>query len=166
MFLSGWRAWVPPFPDRNWATLASKSGFWRLTIPLTPGLQIQDPDAFVAPLFYLCPHGPIACPSSANGTCATGYGGVKCGVCEPGFHDTGTSCTPCVGATQYLLPIVLTGALIVGAIFIWVAQRFDTRNMVNVTKILVSYLQVMGSSSSSYKYGGHFSAVVFDVPTH
>ena len=132
-------------PRRDVDTLSSVTGFWRLVDPVVPRAATNATLVRVAspPLFYRCPYGSIACPPSNNGSCVLGYSGVKCGVCAPGFHDTGTACIPCVGATQYMLPIVAVCALVVCLIGYWVAQRYDTRNLMNASKILIAYLQGM-----------------------
>ena len=61
-------------------TLYSMEGFWRDVTALKPS-------------FYICPLSANACPSSANGTCNTGYDGVLCGLCKLGFHLSSNSCT-------------------------------------------------------------------------
>ena len=82
-----------PSPDatRTLFSVQSIPGYWRLA-PTTE--------------FYHCPLGADACLSSNNGSCAVGYVGVLCGICQIGYHNSGTSCDFCTGGASYTLPIV------------------------------------------------------------
>ena len=91
-----------------------------------------------------------ACPGSNNGTCHVGYHGPTCGVCELGYHLTDDGCIKCAGGTKYMLPIAIAAGIVVTAFAVWLMRRFDTKKVVGVMQILVSYFQVMGSSSSAY----------------
>ena len=112
------------------ASLASVPGTWRV---VQAGLA--------TPTFLPCPI-PDACLSSANGTCAPGYTGVLCGVCQPGFHLSGSACDACSGKANYALPIALGVVVIAVAVAIYIAQRIETARLVGVGKVLMSYLQV------------------------
>ena len=128
-----------PNGRRTAGTLRSLAGQWRV-----PGAA--------SPVFMPCPLGAAACPSSSNGTCAVGYVGVLCGVCQVGFHASGSVCSVCRGSfNAWLLPVMCVVLVLVSALAVWVSRRLDTTKLVNGAKVLVSYLQVMGSSSSSYQ---------------
>ena len=134
-----------PYTRANTRTLAaivSLPGYWKY-------MAVANPTEVDPPQFFACPF-PQACPSSANGTCTEGYGGVMCAVCAPGYHNSGQACIPCVGATSYLLPIMIAAFAAALAVFWWVSQRYDITNFLNIVKIMISYLQVIGSSSASY----------------
>ncbi len=104
--------------------LASQPGFWRV-----PGLEVA---------FMPCPFGPAACPSSFNGSCAVGYTGVLCGTCALGFHNSGQTCTECVGTTKYAIVIVTVVAGLALAFFYWISIKLDTTKLVNGAKVAVS----------------------------
>jgi hypothetical protein len=91
-----------------------------------------------------------ACPGTNNGTCHVGYHGPTCGVCELGYHLTDDGCVKCVGGTKYMLPIAIAAAIVASALAVWIMRKFDTKKVVGVMQILVSYFQVMGSSSTAY----------------
>ena len=129
-----------PLGQRTARTLSSLAGQWRV------------PTAAARPSFMPCPLGVAACPSSSNGTCAPGYAGVLCGVCQIGYHASGSTCSVCRGtANAWLLPIMCVVVVLLCALAVWVSRRLDTTKLVNGAKVIVSYLQVMGSSSSSYQ---------------
>ena len=129
-----------PLGQRTARTLLSLAGQWR--VPTTTD----------QPSFMPCPLGVAACPSSSNGTCTLGYTGVLCGVCQLGYHASGSECSLCRGsANAWLLPVMCVAVVLVGALAVWVSRRVDTTKLVNGAKVIVSYLQVMGSSSSSYQ---------------
>jgi hypothetical protein len=73
-----------------------------------------------------------------------------CGVCSIGFHVDTLTCVRCTGGTKAMLPVMIIVLGIVAYIVIWVARRFDTRNVVSALQILVAYTQVIGSTGSSY----------------
>jgi hypothetical protein len=124
--------------QRTVAVVRSQAGYWRV-----PSVS--------SPTFLPCPFSSNACPSSNNGSCATGYGGVMCGVCQLGYHASSTSCTLCRGSVNaYALPVVIVGAVLVLVFAYWVSTKLDTSSFVSAAKILVSFVQVLGSSASSY----------------
>jgi hypothetical protein len=101
-------------------------------------------------VFYACPLNDQACPSSSNGTCNTGYFGPLCASCLPGYHNTGRACEPCQSASVYLVLILVVVVLLLGFLAWYLFKRLGTSKFVTIAKILVSFLQVMGSSSKSY----------------
>jgi hypothetical protein len=131
---------------RTAATLRSMPGFWRLPDNSLSGTSagVNGSLAAVArlPVFYACPMGRLACPSSANGSCFPGYEGVMCGVCSPGYHSSGASCTVCEGSNKYMLPVVIVVAALAIALFVFISRRVDTTKLVGAGKVIVSYLQV------------------------
>jgi hypothetical protein len=74
-----------------------------------------------------------------------GFGQVLCGVCELGFHNSGQSCTECVGVTKYAIIIVILAGVLGLCLFVYVSRKFETRTLVSGAKILVSYFQVVRS---------------------
>ncbi len=74
---------------------------------------------FVVGRIYPCPMGAAACPSSSNGSCAVGYMGVMCGVCQKGYHATGAACLKCQGATQYSIVIIIFAVAAAIGAFWW-----------------------------------------------
>jgi hypothetical protein len=125
--------------ERTFASLRSLPGQWRV-----PGAQLT---------FMACPMKQEACPSSANGTCSSGYRGVLCATCDPGYHFTWQTCVPCRGSNiTYLLPVLAVAAVFVVALFVWISRRLNTSKLVSVAKICVAYWQVMGSSSSNFNF--------------
>jgi hypothetical protein len=131
---------------RTQATLASLPGFWRvLALPNNQSGGVSGPLVFLS-----CPFGPAACPSSANGTCNSGYTGVLCAVCEPGFHATASGCLPCTPVSNYLIPVFVCVAICFIALFRWVSQRVNTRSFTNVVNIFIGWVQVMASASTAY----------------
>jgi hypothetical protein len=135
-------AYCDPMPqnDRSVTKLSSKPGYWRVT----DGVPLQ------VPVFMPCPL-LLACPSSFNGSCNLGYRGPLCGVCSLGYHSNGQQCEACTGTTQAALFIVIAVAMVAIALFWYISQKLDTSKLVSGGKILVSYFQVMGSSSTSYQ---------------
>lgn len=120
-------------PLRTATTLRSSVGYWRVPSSLVAS-RAHAADA--APVFLKCPLETPSCPSSTNSSCAQGYRGVLCGVCERGYHATGSACTVCVGSNQTMLPILAGVIVIVGAILVYIAKRVDTSKMVSTTKVL------------------------------
>ncbi len=104
------------------------------------------------PLFLKCKLNPAACLSSANGSCAVGYEGPMCGVCSSGYHLSSRACEPCTGsANAYLLPVLALAMVAIAAFFVYISRRVNLTKLVSAAKVIVSYLQVMGSSSSTYQ---------------
>jgi hypothetical protein len=129
-------------PLRNLISLASEPGYWRL-------LDDEHGADTFPPQFYVCPLGAAACLGSYNGTCAIGYQGPTCAFCQLGYHLDETSCDVCQGGTKFMLPIVIVVAIAAGALFYFVASKFNTKKVVGVVQVLVGYFQVMGSSNSA-----------------
>ncbi len=75
---------------------------------------------------------------------------MLCGSCSPLFHANGDICDPCIGPTKYAIVFVILVAGAATALLWYISQKLDMTKMVNGAKVAVSYLQVMGSSSSSY----------------
>jgi hypothetical protein len=124
---------------RTSLSLRSLAGFWRV------------PDA-VTPRFIKCPLSTAACLSSANGSCAAGYHGPMCGVCSSGYHLSSRACELCTGsANAYLLPVLAVTLVACVALFVFISRRVNLTKLVSAAKVIVSYLQVMGSSSSTYQ---------------
>jgi hypothetical protein len=81
----------------------------------------------------------------------TGYAGVLCAVCQPGYHLSTQGCVACSsGSTQYSLFIVIALVVVFIVATYYVAQRVDTKKMVNAAAVLVSYFQVAGSAGQKY----------------
>jgi hypothetical protein len=75
-----------------------------------------------------------------------------CGVCAPGYHLSSKACELCAGsANTYLLPILAAALLVCVALFVFISRRVNLTKLVSAAKVIVSYLQVMGSSSSTYQ---------------
>ncbi len=124
---------------RTATTLRSVAGYYRVPnhIPV---------------VILKCPLNPVACLSSANGSCADGYRGPLCGVCAPGYHLSSRACEVCAGTSNmYLLPVLIVALVVFAAIFVYISRRIDLSKLVGAAKVFVSYLQVMGSSSSTYQ---------------
>jgi hypothetical protein len=75
-----------------------------------------------------------------------------CGVCSSGYHLSSRACELCAGSVNaYLLPVLAVALVACVALFVFISRRVDLTNLVSATKVIVSYLQVMGSSSSTYQ---------------
>jgi hypothetical protein len=75
-----------------------------------------------------------------------------CGVCSPGYHLSSRACELCTGsANAYLLPVLAVALVAFVVLFVYISRRVNLTKLVSVAKVIVSYLQVMGSSSSSYQ---------------
>jgi hypothetical protein len=142
---------------RTRTTLVSAVGFWRIpaaaqaattaSVVVSPSLATE-----ADPVFMACPF-KAACPSSANSSCNPGYEGVLCGVCKVGYHVTNDGCVACAGSSQYVLPVVCTLVVVAVVVLFYLSRFVDPKTLVrlvNTTQVLIGYLQVMGSSSSSY----------------
>ena len=62
----------------NYSSIAPKIGYWKNS-------------ASAIPVFNLCPLGE-ACPGSLSSSCAAGYTGILCAVCDTNYYFSGTSC--------------------------------------------------------------------------
>jgi hypothetical protein len=88
----------------------------------------------------------------SSGSCATGYEGPMCGVCSRGYHLSSRACELCAGsANAYLLPVLALALVAFVLLFVYISRRVNLTKLVSAAKVIVSYLQVMGSSSSSYQ---------------
>jgi hypothetical protein len=126
-------------PLRTTDTLRSLPGQWRVA-------------EHKPPLFLKCQLNPTACLSTANGSCAVGYEGPMCGVCSPGYHLSSRACELCSGSVNaYLLPVLTLILVALVALFVFISRRINLTKLVGAAKLTVSYLQVMGSSSSTYQ---------------
>ncbi len=144
--------------ERTQRTLASMPGFWRVLASSNNGSSGGQG----LPEFLPCPFGLLACPSSSNGTCNTGYSGVLCAVCQPGFHSTSSGCFPCTPVSNYLIPVFVVVAICFFALFRWVSQRVNTRSLTNVVSIFIGWVQVMASASTAYniKWPSSFQSLI------
>ena len=84
-------------------------------------------------------------------SCTAGYSGVLCGVCQLGYHNSGAACDACAAGSSYALPVAIVVVVVALAGAVYIAKRVDTIRLVGAGKVIVSYLQIMGSSSSNYK---------------
>jgi hypothetical protein len=75
-----------------------------------------------------------------------------CGVCSSGYHLSSRACELCTGsANAYLLPVLALVLVACVALFVYISRRVNLTKLVSAAKVIVSYLQVMGSSSSTYQ---------------
>ncbi len=122
--------------------LPSMPGYWRTETDLNQPMN--------QPVFYACPM-PEACPSSPNGTCTAGYLGVLCGSCASGYHLTAGACLPCkAGGLNLLLPILSAGLIIIIVVLFFVSRYVNTRTLVSVLQVCISWIQVMGSTGQNF----------------
>ena len=152
-------------PGRDLLNLASKPGFWRL--PSDPGSGNNS-----VPQFLPCIYSTTACPSSSNGSCYPGYRGVLCAVCERGYHQDPTGCNHCGKLSVNVIVGVGIGLLAIILVFAYISRRVNTRQLVSALKVTVGWLQVIGSTSSSYSIPwpssmsgliGFFRVALFDI---
>jgi hypothetical protein len=88
----------------------------------------------------------------SSGSCAIGYQGPMCGVCSPGYHLSSRACELCSGsANAYLLPVLALALIAFAVGFVYISRRVNLTKLISAAKVIVSYLQVMGSSSSTYQ---------------
>ena len=81
-----------------------------------------------------------------------GYEGPMCGVCSPGYHLSSRACELCSGSVNaYLMPVLVLALVAFVALFVFISRRVNLTKLVSAAKVIVSYLQVMGSSSSTYQ---------------
>ncbi len=113
-------------------TLTSQVGYWRL-------VDDDFPLGSLPPRFYACPLSFGACLASNNGSCGVGYRGPTCGFCQPGYHLAESACVACQGGTKFMLPIVIVAGIACGALFLYIAKRFNTKKVVGVMQILIGY---------------------------
>jgi hypothetical protein len=75
-----------------------------------------------------------------------------CGVCSPGYHLSSRACELCSGSVNaYLLPVLVLVLAASVALVGFISRHVNLTKLVNPAKVIVSYLQVMGSSSSTYQ---------------
>ena len=92
--------------------------------------------------------------SSAQGTCAAGYGGNLCNRCEVGYARTGTaSCGECLGegvnAVSLIGGAILAVGVIAGVTFMALRSRGEASKLhVSVVKILFTHIQVVAIAAS------------------
>ena len=104
----------------------AKPGFWQ---PLWQREEArrQAMSSF-APTFYSCPF-MGACVH--NSMCATGYEGVVCAICAPGWQLSGSSCVACLGnsGSSYVLWAFLVAVLVLCVAALWYKQWSRTRRI-------------------------------------
>lgn len=123
-----------------------KRGYWRRDNQTSNFLQCLNPDACL----------PID-PSnnySAVGECASGYYGVLCSNCEPGYSRTGDyACSPCPDPFWNVIRIIATLLfaiiLIVLMIKSTMAGAVEKKNVTSIfMKILMNHMQLITLTAS------------------
>jgi hypothetical protein len=141
-----------PIPALN--SIAGKS--WRWINHDLPSAQ-----AFLQPpTFYACPF-PKACLSSNNGSCFVGsidgieYGfkGVLCGVCLDGYRLNVDGCIKCGSQTVLTVVLIIVLGLALFAMLVYIIRRVEAKYFLNSLQILVSFAQIVASTSLNYGSG-------------
>lgn len=117
--------------------LESQAGYWRVSSAESLS-------------FLPCPFGSTACPSSRNGSCNEGYTGVLCAVCSPGYQLYQHKCSACSPSSKLLLPVIIVSGVIFVLLSIFIARKFDLKELVISFKIVFSFCQILGSSATVY----------------
>ena len=121
---------------------------------VNPGMWLRDPDSLD---IYECPLGRVACPggNATDDRCATGYAGVLCAVCQPGYIQTVEGCTDCSSlkapyATIVVMAMGASIALIISYLVLTnkrVAAMMEAISISAPFKIYFSTIQILGTFS-------------------
>jgi hypothetical protein len=131
---------------RTSSTLRSLPGSWRWVNPDLSLLEAMRKP----PQFYTCSLSKQACLSSSNGSCAEGYTGVLCGVCTPGYRLNIQGCLPCGSNTILTAVLIISIGLALFALLIYVIRRVEAKYFLNSLQILVTFAQIVASTSVNY----------------
>ena len=77
-----------------------------------------------------CPLGFAACPgdrSTSENQCASGYSGVLCAVCQPGYVQTGDYCADCSALDTPIVTIIFVVTTTVVLLVTWRLARINKR---------------------------------------
>lgn len=87
------------------------------SVTVRPGWWSTKPQSFE---IYECPFGAQACMGgNTTRSCGHGYGGVLCGVCQPGYVQTGDRCSGCNSLPAPIVAIIVITTATVIALTVW-----------------------------------------------
>eukprot|EP00004_Rigifila_ramosa_P021075 TRINITY_DN5544_c0_g1_i1.p1 TRINITY_DN5544_c0_g1~~TRINITY_DN5544_c0_g1_i1.p1 ORF type:complete len:1867 (-),score=363.84 TRINITY_DN5544_c0_g1_i1:44-5644(-) len=105
---------------------------------------------------FSCPN-ELACLGGADSTCAKGYTGVLCAVCDSGYGPIGDQCLRCPSTAINVFLLFLMVCLVLVVMSIMVRSSLDDEGVLStLVKILVTHIQAMafiGNFSVSWPVG-------------
>ena len=111
----------------------AKPYFWQ---PLSQREEVRrEAMSSFTPTFYSCPF-MGACVN--NSVCATGYEGVVCAICAPGWQLYGSSCVACLGSSgsSYVLWAFFVFVLVLFVAALWYREWSRTQRIkLTLTKV-------------------------------
>ena len=116
--------------------LSSLPGFWKVS-----ALRAD---------FYSCPFGSASCPASTNGTCALGYTGDFCSICDTNYYLSFGQCYSCAKTSSdyfLLLGFIAFSLVCVFTLYlVWNQLKTST----NILKIVTSFCQILATTYLLY----------------
>ena len=125
-----------------------------VSLTVNPGMWLRDPDSLD---IHECPLGRVACPggNASDDSCNTGYAGVLCAVCQPGYILSAQGCADCSSLQVPIATIIVTImgisiALIISYLVLTnkrIAAMMEAISISAPFKIYFSTIQILGTYS-------------------
>ena len=133
-----------------------KPGYWR---------------ANTTSYIYSCEGGETVCLGSLGATrgstCAAGYQGPLCSLCEPGYGKSGaTNCVECPPSWQSISAVSAIGVAVFGAVIVWTImtlRKAETTDVSVIMRTIVNHMQATGELGQFSQEFDPFVQGLFDI---